>query len=333
MSAVSSRPKVVLTHWVHPEVLDFLRESCDVVENPTRETLPKEEIIWRAQDAQGIMVFMPDSVDTAFLNACPNLKVIAGALRGYDNFDVAACRDRNIFFTIVPDLLAAPTAELTVGLMIGLGRRMLEGDAHIRSGNFAGWQPTLYSLGLLGKTVGIVGMGKLGRELAPRLAGFGCRMLYADPIPLPADLEAQWQIESVEFLELLQTSDYVVLMVPLQPSTLHLVDQDAISSMKRGSLLINPCRGSVVDETAVADAITSGHLAGYAADVFEMEDWARSDRPRTIDSRLLQNRERTFFTPHIGSAIEDVRRDIAMEAAVNLVQALQGKTPQGSVIS
>ncbi len=325
------KPNVVLTHWVHPDVLDFLHESCEVVENPTRETLPRDEILNRARDAQGLMVFMPDSVDATFLDACPNLKVIAGALRGYDNFDVVACRDRNIFFTIVPDLLAAPTAELTVGLMIGLGRRMLEGDAHIRSGNFAGWQPTLYSLGLLGKTVGIVGMGKLGRELAPRLAGFGCRLLYSDPVPLPADLETQWQIEAVAFTELLQTSDYVVLMVPLQPSTLHLVGRDAIATMKPGSFLINPCRGSVVDEAAVADAIARGHLAGYAADVFEMEDWARADRPQTIDPRLLQDRERTFFTPHLGSAIDDVRRDIAMEAAVNLVQALQGKIPQGNI--
>lgn len=325
------RPKVVLTHWVHSEVLDFLGESCEVVENPTRQTLPKEEILMRARDAQGLMVFMPDSVDAAFLDACPNLKVIAGALRGYDNFDVAACRDRNISFTIVPDLLAAPTAELTVGLMIGLGRRMLEGDTHIRSGNFSGWQPTLYSLGLLGKTVGIVGMGKLGRELAPRLAGFGCRLFYSDPVALPADLEAQWQIEAVEFPDLLATSDYVVLMVPLQPGTLHLVGRDAIATMKPGSFLINPCRGSVVDEAAVADAIVSGHLAGYAADVFEMEDWARADRPRTIEPRLLQDRERTFFTPHLGSAIEDVRLEIAMEAAINLVQALQGKTPQGNV--
>ena len=318
---------------MHPEVLNFLRESCEVVENSTRDTLPQDEILRRTKDAQGLMVFMPDSIDATFLDACLELKVIAGALRGYDNFDVAACRDRNVFFTIVPDLLAAPTAELTVGLMIGLGRRMLEGDAHIRSGNFVGWQPILYSPGLMGKTVGIVGMGKLGQALAPRLAGFDCRLIYSDPIPLSADLEAQWPLQAVSLAELLATSDYVVLMVPLQPSTLHLINKDAIATMKPGSVLINPCRGSVVDEAAVADAIASGHLAGYAADVFEMEDWARTERPRTIDSRLLKDRERTFFTPHLGSAIEDVRREIAMEAAVNLVQALQGKIPQGNVSS
>ena len=190
------KPKVVLTHWVHSEVLDFLRQSCEVIANPTRDTLPQDEILRRTKDAQGLMVFMPDSIDATFLDACLELKLIAGALRGYDNFDVAACRDRNIWFTIVPDLLAAPTAELTVGLMIGLGRRMLEGDAHIRSGDFVGWQPILYSPGLLGKTVGIVGMGKLGQALVPRLAGFDCRLIYSDPVRLPADLEAQWQPHS-----------------------------------------------------------------------------------------------------------------------------------------
>ena len=274
------RPKVVLTHWVHPEVLEFLGQSCEVIENLTRETLSKEEILHRTQDADGLMVFMPDSVDAAFLEACPKLSIIAGALRGYDNFDVEACRDRHIWFTIVPDLLAAPTAELTVGLMLGLSRRMLEGDAHIRSGNFIGWQPILYSPGILNKTVGIVGMGKLGQALVPRLAGFDCQLLYTDPMPLPAALARQWDIRKVTFEHLLSTSDYVVLMVPLQPNTVHLVGRDAIAQMKPGSVLINPCRGSVVDEAAVADAMTDGHLAGYGADVFEMEDWARGDRPK-----------------------------------------------------
>ncbi|NEQ96001.1 MAG: hydroxyacid dehydrogenase [Cyanothece sp. SIO2G6] len=330
-SQSNRQPKVVLTHWVHSEVLEFLRQSCEVIENPTRETLPKKEILRRTQDADGLMVFMPDAVDAAFLDACPNLKIIAGALRGYDNFDVDACRDRHIWFTIVPDLLAAPTAELTVGLMLGLGRRLLEGDAHIRSGNFIGWQPILYSPGLMGKTVGIVGMGKLGKALVPRLMGFDCQLLYADSVPLSPAQEQQWGIQRVSVDHLLATSDYVVLMVPLQPSTVHLVGQEAIAQMKPGSFLINPCRGSVVDEVAVADAIASGHLAGYAADVFEMEDWARRDRPRTIELRLLQDRDRTFFTPHLGSAIESVRREIAMEAAVNLVQALRGETPQNQI--
>jgi phosphonate dehydrogenase len=331
MSNTALRPKVVITHWVHPEVIEFLSQSCEVVANPTRDTLPREEILRRAADAEGLMVFMPDSVDSAFLDACPKLKVIAGALRGYDNFDVNACRDRHIWFTIVPDLLAAPTAELTLGLLIGLGRRMLEGDAYIRSGDFAGWRPIFYSPGLLHKTLGIVGMGKLGRALAQRLQGFDMTLIYTDPVLLPPELEQQWNITSVDFDTLLGTSDYVVLMTPLQPSTFHVINREAIAHMKPGSILVNPSRGSVVDEDAVADAIASGHLAGYAADVFEMEDWARPDRPRAIEPRLLSDRQRTFFTPHLGSAIEEVRLDIAMDAAMHLVNAIQGESPKGAV--
>ncbi|MGF1514626.1 MAG: phosphonate dehydrogenase [Elainellaceae cyanobacterium] len=331
MSDASRRPKVVVTHWVHPDVIEFLGQTCDVLENPTRDTLSPEEVLRRAQDAEGLMVFMPDSVDAAFLAACPRLRVIAGALRGYDNFDVEACRDRNIWFTIVPDLLAAPTAELTIGLLLGLARRMLEGDAYVRRGEFAGWRPILYSPGLPGKTLGIVGMGQLGRALAPRLQGFDMTLQYTDPLPLSPELEQQWNLRAVDLDTLLETSDYVVLMTPLQPSTLHLIGREAIARMKPGSILVNPSRGSVVDEGAVADALASGQLAGYAADVFEMEDWARTDRPRTIEPRLLREGDRTFFTPHLGSAVEGVRRAIAMEAAVNLVQALQGKTPQGAV--
>ncbi|MEM8501936.1 MAG: phosphonate dehydrogenase [Cyanobacteria bacterium P01_D01_bin.1] len=326
-----ARPKVVLTHWVHPEVLSFLRESCQVIENPTRETLPREEIVHRAQDADGLMVFMPDAVNSDFLEACPQLKAIAGALRGYDNFDVAACYDRNITFTIVPDLLAAPTAELTVGLMLGLGRRLLEGDTIIRSGQFAGWRPILYSTGLMNRTVGIIGMGKLGHALAPMLSGFGCRLLYTDPVPLPPALALEWQIEAVDFTTLLETSDYVVAMVPLQPKTFHLIGREAIARMKSSSFLINPCRGSVVDEQAVAAALADGRIAGYAADVFEMEDWVRCDRPNAINPSLLEMRDKTFFTPHLGSAVETIRLEIAMEAAVNLVQALRGDRPQGAV--
>ena len=326
-----ARPKVVLTHWVHPEVLSFLRESCQVIENSTRETLPRDEIVRRAQDADGLMVFMPDSVDNDFLDACPRLKVIAGALRGYDNFDVVACCDRNVTFTIVPDLLAVPTAELTVGLMLGLGRRLLEGDALIRSGQFAGWRPILYSAGLMNKTVGIIGMGKLGRALASMLSGFGCRLFYTDPTPLSPALALEWQIEAVDFTTLLKTSDYIVVMVPLQPETFHLIGKEAIACMKPSSFLINPCRGSVVDEQAVAEALANGQLAGYAADVFEMEDWARCDRPNAISPKLLQMRNKTFFTPHLGSAVETIRLEIAMEAAENLIQTLRDERPQGAV--
>lgn len=327
----SSLPKVVVTHWVHPEILDFLGQHCEVVANPTRASWTKAEILRQAEDADGLMVFMPDSIDQDFLEACPKLKVIAGALRGYDNFDIAACRERKVWFTIVPDLLAAPTAELTVGLLLNLARCLPDGDAVIRSGKFAGWRPILFSQGLANKTIGILGMGKLGQALVPRLEGFEAKLQYCDPQVPPTQLSPQWNIRAVNFETLIQTSDYLVLMVPLQLETYHLIDHAVIARMKTGCVLINPCRGSVVDEVDVADALECRQLSGYAADVYEMEDWAISSRPMHIEPRLLEMRNRTFFTPHLGSAVESVRFDIAMEAAENLVQALHGKIPQGYI--
>ncbi|ACB51908.1 D-isomer specific 2-hydroxyacid dehydrogenase [Crocosphaera subtropica ATCC 51142] len=328
---MNQKPKVVITHWVHPEIIDYLTPHCELILNQTKETLTREEVINRSKDAQGLMVFMPDYIDVNFLEACPQLKVISGALRGYDNFDVEACTKRNIWFTIVPDLLAAPTAELTIGLLLILARRMVEGDRLIRSGNFQGWKPQLYSTGLLNKTLGIIGMGKLGKALTKRLMGFDMTLLYHDKITLTSQQERDWKITKTSLEELLTKSDYVVLMVPLVPDTYHLINENSLKMMKPNSFLINPCRGSIVDETAVATAIKSGHLAGYAADVFEMEDWAIANRPQSINQTLLTDINHTFFTPHLGSAVNEVRRDIALEAAKNIIEVLSENRPQGAV--
>ncbi|MEH2185574.1 MAG: phosphonate dehydrogenase [Nostoc sp.] len=325
------KPKVVITHWVHPEIITNLSEYCSVVANPTRETLAREEILKLAQDAEALMVFMPDRIDDGFLKACPKLKIIAGALKGYDNFDVDACTRQGVWFTIVPSLLAVPTAELTIGLIIGLARQMLPDDRLIRQGTFAGWQPHLYGMGLANRTLGIVGMGSLGQALAQRLSSFEMNLIYTDAIPLPKEKAAAWCLSQVSLDTLLASSDFVVLMVPLQPETLHLINETSLARMKPGSFLINPCRGSVVDEQAVSDALASGHLAGYAADVFELEDWARSDRPSKIPPSLLEKQDQTFFTPHLGSAVDDLRYDIAIEASQNILQALQGHSPQGAI--
>lgn len=330
---MDQKSKVVITHWVHPEIIEYLSQSCEVMANPNRDTLPREEILNRAKDAEAIMVFMPDQIDEAFLEACPKLKVVAAALKGYDNFDVAACMRRGVWFTIVPQLLAAPTAELTVGLIIGLARRMLEGDRLIRQGQFAGWRPHLYGMGLMNRTLGIVGMGRLGQALAQRLASFEMQLIYSDPTPLPQAKEKAWSLSRVSFDCLLEMSDFVVLMVQLQPETFHLINANTLARMKPGSFLINPCRGSVVDEQAVGSSLVFGHLAGYAADVFAMEDWARPDRPSEIPQSLLENTTQTLLTPHLGSAVDDLRRDIALQAAQNILQALKGKSPQNAINS
>ncbi|MCB1889374.1 MAG: hydroxyacid dehydrogenase [Rhodocyclaceae bacterium] len=331
MTRNDDRPLVVVTHWVHPPVIERLAAHCRVIANPTRETLPRDAVLRRCETADAMMAFMPDRIDEAFLAACGKLRVVAGALKGYDNFDVPACTRRGVWFTIVPDRLTAPTAELVVGLMIGLGRRIREGDQHMRSGRFHGWRPRFYGTGLAGARVGIIGLGAVGMAVARRLQGFDCEVVAHDADV--GDVTA-WEaigVHPVALETLLETADYVIPLVPLSDDTVHLIDRAALARMKPGALLVNACRGAVVDEGAVAEALASGRLAGYAADVFEMEDWARGDRPRRVHPALLDAGDRTLLTPHLGSAVDRVRLEIAMEAADNILQALSGERPAGAV--
>ncbi len=324
-------PQVVVTHWVQPEIIAYLNRFFEVVPNTTDQTLPGEEILRRSREAQAIMVFMADTIDERFLKSCPDIKIIAAALKGYDNFDVEACTRHGVWFAIVPDLLTITTAELTIGLLIGLSRNMLPGDHFVRSGMFQGWRPHLYGNELCGQTVGIIGMGSVGKAVARRLLGFQMNVIYNDKIPLPAIQEELLGVEHVSLDELLQRSNFVVPLVPLIRETKHLINSDAIARMSPYAFIINAGRGSVVDEQAVAHALETGRLAGYAADVFEMEDWARTDRPGKIPESLLKNTRQTFFTPHLGSAAENIRKAIAMDAARNIVQALTGKRPHGAI--
>jgi phosphonate dehydrogenase len=325
------KPTVVLTHWVHPEIIELLETGAHVIPNPTRTTLPRDEILLRARNADALMAFMPDSIDDAFLDACPGLKVVGAALKGYDNFDVDACTRRGVWFTIIPDLLTVPTADLTVGLLLGLTRNMLAGDRRIRSGEFAGWRPDLYGTGLAGRTAGIIGMGAVGRAVARRLAGFDLDLVYCDDVALAPELERAWKVRRVSLDELLGTSDFVIPMLPMTRKTFHLMNTARFAQMKPGSYLINACRGSVVDENAVATALAEGRLAGYAADVFEMEEWQRPDRPHGIPQALLDNPAQTLFTPHLGSAVKEVRLEIERQAAHNILQALGGERPMGAI--
>jgi phosphonate dehydrogenase len=328
---MTGRPRVVLTHRVHDEILALLEPHAEIVANQTPATLARDEIARRAHDADALIVFMPDLVDTALLAACPRLRIVAGALRGYDNIDVAACTERGIWVTVVPELLAEATAELGIGLLVALARRVPEGDAFVRGGTFAGWQPQLYARGIAGRIVGIAGIGQLGRAFAERLVGFRADVRYADPRPLEPDAEARLGLTRVALDDLVRASDYLVLTLPLTPQTQHVIDAARIATMRAGATIVNLARGSLVDEAAIADALASGHLGGYAADVFAFEDWARADRPRAIPATLLDERARTLFTPHLGSAVTDVRRAIERAAASAVLDVLQGATPAGAV--
>jgi phosphonate dehydrogenase len=323
--------KTLITNWVHSEVIDLLRVRGDVEVNLSRQPWLRETILSRLRNADAMIAFMTDHIDDEFLEQCPHLRVIACALKGADNFDLAACRRRGVAVSIVPDLLTAPTAELTVGLMIALGRNLLAGDRLIREKSFAGWRPILYGTGLDGAAVGIVGMGSVGQAIAHRLRAFRCRLAYYDARPLSPAKEDAFGLIRRDLAQLLAESDYIVLALPLAANSLHLINAEILAGMKPGALLINPARGSLVDEVAVANSLESGHLGGYAADVFEVEDWARQDRPTCIEPRLLAH-PGTVMTPHLGSAVAAVRRDIALAAGRDVLRFLDGEAMLGGVV-
>jgi phosphonate dehydrogenase len=274
---------------------------------------------------------MTDSIDAAFLAACPELRVIGAALKGFDNIEVQAATNAGVWLTIVPDLLTVPTAELAIGLMLSLGRNIVAGDQSIKKHGFHGWRAELYGAGLAGATVGIVGFGMVGRAVAERLAGFKCRLLAHDQSMSEPLAKSSAFVTMTSFGDVIANSDYVVLALPLTADTRHIVNAKTIAAMKPGARLVNPARGSLVDESAVADAIARGHLSGYAADAFECEDWALEDRPACIDPRLTAALAPTVFTPHIGSGVTDVRREIELSAARSILDVLAGRIPFGAV--
>lgn len=328
---MTPRPKVVATYRIHEPVQQLLGRECDVIANDGAASWQPAKLVELARTADALLVFMPDKIDDSFLAQCPRLKIVAAALKGYDNIDVEACTQHGVWVTIVPDLLSSPTAELALALALGLTRNVLPGDRLVRSGEFHGWRPAFYGDGLVGKTVGILGMGKLGQAFARLLTGFSARIIYHDPVRMSPVQEAFLGISRAGFDDVLTESDVLTVMVPLTASTLHLLNAGTLAKMKKGAYLVNVGRGSVVDEAAVAGALARGHLRGYAADVFEMEDWARPDRPRGVHPDLIAHGERTLLTPHLGSAVAQVRLEIELCAANSILQALRGQRPRDAV--
>lgn len=323
--------RIVVTNQIFPETHELLAAHGTVIANTEPAPWPQNVVQNECRDADAVMVFMPDRIDATLIAACPKLKVVGAALKGYDNIDVTAAERAGVWVTIVPDLLTVPTAELAIGLMLGLGRHVLTGDRQIRADGFHGWRPTLYGAGLDGARVGIVGFGRVGQAIAERLIGFRCHVSAYDTRQDSVPAHLAQAVNRVALNDLLALSDYVVLALPLTEKTLHIIDARALALMKPGARLVNPARGSLVDERAVADALEAGRIAGYAADVFECEDWARTDRPSVIDARLTAAGAATVLTPHIGSAVVGVRRQIELSAAQSILEALAGKVPAGAV--
>ncbi|MFJ8473587.1 NAD(P)-dependent oxidoreductase [Kitasatospora sp. NPDC094011] len=320
-----------MTHQIHPEAVDYLRRFSDPVLPVDTAVLGREQCLELAADADALIMCMADKVDDEFLTHCPRLRVISTVVKGHDNFDAAACARHGVWLTVLPDLLTAPTAELAVALAVALGRRVREGDALVRSGRFRGWRPVLYGRGLYRARVGVVGMGRLGRAVARRLAGFEpSEVLYYDRQRLTAPEEQRLGVRAADLGELMGGCEVVLLLLPLSGDTHHLVSREVLARALPGQLLVNVGRGSVVDEEAVAAALEEGTLGGYAADVFAFEDGSVPAHFRAVPRGLLTH-PATLLTPHLGSAVAAVRKDMELAAARQVEQALSGRVPDHEV--
>ena len=278
----------------------------------------------RAQ-VEAVVALLTDRIDSHFLGGSPRLRVVANVAVGVDNVDLAACRARGVLVTNTPDVLTDATADLAFGLLLAAARRIAEGDRLVRAGAFTGWTPT-FMLGarVNGTTLGIVGMGRIGQAVARRARGFDMRVLYTQRKRLPSPVEAELGITFVGPLdELLGSADSVSIHCPLTPETRHLFDAARFARMKRGAVLVNTARGPIVDEEALAGALTSGALAAAGLDVFE-------DEPR-VDPALL-GCPNAVLAPHIGSADRPTREAMAGTAVANVLEVLAGRaalTPVG----
>ena len=278
---------------------------------------------------------MADCIDEAFLESCSRLQIIAATLKGYDSYDVEACTRHGVWLTIVPESIIPPTAELALALTLAVMRNVRSGDEVVRSGDFAGWRPALYGATLSDAVVGMLGMGQLGQAVAKLLSAFGiAELLYVDEDEKELHSNTtQSPTRRVDLDTLFSTSDVIIVTLPLTSSTHHLVDAALLAQLRPGSRMINAGRGSVIDKAAVLEVLQSGRMAGYAADVFEMEDWAFPTRPKSILKELREH-PRTVLTPHLGSAVDSVRREMSLTSARQVRQVLvDGQRPQHAVNS
>jgi lactate dehydrogenase-like 2-hydroxyacid dehydrogenase len=313
------RPLVYYTHTPPEAGPALLRERCDVRIFTGPGSPGAETIALEAAAADALCFFVPDVLDAALMDRLPEVRVLAGFGKGYDNVDITAATVRRLWVTNVPDALTDATADLAWALLLNVVRGVSAGDRFVRSGAFMGWSTNArLGMALTGETLGIVGYGAIGRAIARRADGFGMRVVYTDVA------------SGMSLDELLGIADVVVLAVPLTGDTRYLIGAQRLALMRRTAFLVNVARGSIVDEAAVADALARGTIAGYAADVFELEDHQYSDRRMTIDARLLQS-EHTLLTPHIGTATAEDRARLAVVQAQSVLAVIDGRRPATAV--
>jgi glyoxylate reductase len=316
---MAARPRVFVARVIPEDGLRPVTESTDATVWPDELPPPRDELLRAVEGCDGILTLLTDQVDGELLDrAGPQLRVVSNYAVGFDNVDVPECTRRGIPVGNTPGVLTETTADLAWALLMSAARRVAEGDRYVRDGRWKTWGPMLL-LGpdVHGATLGIVGFGRIGQAVARRAAGFGMTVLYHDTTELPVEVTAPLGAKYVPLDELLAQADFVSLHVNLTAETQHLIDADALRSMKQTAVLVNTARGPVVDGAALAGALRDGVIAAAALDVTDPEPIPMDDPLVGLDNCLI--------VPHIASASRATRGKMAEMAAANLLAGVRGE--------
>ena len=317
------KPIVTVTNIFPQVALDKLSSECDLKIN--RTSLTKEELKQKVSGSDAVISYLTDRIDQDIIDRGTKLKIIANYGAGFNNIDVTYASERGIWVTNTPNVLHETTADLTWAMILGAARRIIPADRYTREGKFQGWGAQLFLGGdVYEKTLGIIGLGEIGRSVARRALGFNMRTLYHQRNRLPKEEEKKLNVEYAAFEKILRESDFLTLHVPLTEETEYMIGNDEIALMKKTAYLIHTARGKIIDDYALVAALREGRLAGAALDVYEAEP-ELTEGMRELDNLMI--------LPHIGSASFETRDKMALLVADNIFDALEGKTPRSLVPS
>ncbi|MBI4240069.1 D-glycerate dehydrogenase [Candidatus Uhrbacteria bacterium] len=318
--------KVFVTYPIPKNGIEMLKKAgYKVTVQPFEKHISRKELITKAKGSDAVLTLLTNHVDAGFMDAVgKQLRVISNFAVGYDNIDVIAAKARGIVVANTPcDEVSSAVAEHTIALLLALARNIVSADLFSLANKYKGWDPRLFiGTDISGKTLGLVGLGRIGKCVARRLErGFDIRIIYTDTVRDRA-FEKEYNTSFVSLEVLLKKSDIVSLHVPLLPSTYHLVNAKKLTLMKKDAFLINTARGGVVDQSAVLARLSNGLLGGFAMDVFECEPHIAKN---SKELKLLRRLENVVITPHIASATKESREAMARIAAQNIIEGLSGK--------
>ena len=315
------KPILFLTRRIPEPAIKRLEEKFTLKINPYNRALTHQELIEGVKDAEALICLLTDNIDKEVISAAPKLKVISSYAVGYNNIEVEYATQLGIAVCNTPGVLTETTADLTWALILATCRRISESERFLRKGNFKGWEPMLMlGLDVYGKTLGIIGMGRIGQAVAKRATGFAMRIIYYNDVPVSNTLP--FEITETDLQTLLKEADIITLHLPLTKETFHLIGKEEFALMKENAVLINTSRGAVIDEKELIKALSEKRIFSAGLDVYENEP----DIPQEL--LALEN---VVLLPHIGSASIETRTKMALLAAENAIAVMKGRKPPAQV--